>query len=271
MFDCHMHCIHSADSNTPLDVMIEAALAKGMKYVAFTDHLDRDYLYENNLNKDVPQLDVARHIEKTAEAKAKYAGAIEVAVGLECGYSKFAAADYCNILKGVQLDVVLNSVHSVSGADCYQSEFFAGKDRQTAYTQYLLAVLDSVHCPYDYDVITHIGYVCRRAPFDKRDMQFADFADIFDSILKGIIARGVSLELNSHNRGLDTPFLPYASIAERYIELGGTDFTYGSDAHRVDRVCDKFDLVKDWLLSKNQKYINIYKNRQKIKIDLTKI
>lgn len=271
MFDCHSHCNHSVDSPTPIDSMVEAAISKGMKYIAFTDHLDKDYLYGNSIDKEIKQIDLSYHIADTLRAKNKYAGSIEIACGVECGFSVQSEQDYKKLLNEYEFDLILNSVHSVNGMDCYHRQFFDGKDKHTAYKEYLLAVLDSVNAKYSYDVITHIGYVCRKAPYENKDMLYSEFGDILDKILSGIIDKGVSLELNSHNRGTDTPFLPYLSIVERYIQLGGSEFTFGSDAHRIDRVNDKFEVVRDYLLSKNQKYINIYRKRQKVKINLTKI
>lgn len=271
MFDCHTHCNHSVDSPTSIDTMIEVAIEKGVRYMAFTDHLDFDYLYGESIDKDIKLLDMPFHLADTMRAKAKYADKIEIACGVECGFSKAAENDYLKMLSGCDLDLILNSVHSVNGIDCYHEVYFDGKSKREAYEQYLLAVLDSVKAKYDFDVITHIGYVCRKAPFDDRDMNYCELADIIDSILKEIISRGVSLELNSHNRGTNTPFLPYLSIVQRYIELGGSEFTFGSDAHRISRVNDKFDVVKDFLIDNGQKHINIYRKRQKIKIDLTKL
>ncbi len=271
MFDCHSHCFHSVDSQAPIDEMIETAISKGVKYMAFTDHLDRDYLYGDSIDKDIKQLDILYHIADTARAKNKYKGQIEIACGVECGFSKAAEGDYINLLSDCDLDIVLNSVHSVNGMDCYHSEYFENKSKKQAYSEYLLTVFDSLNAKYSYDVITHLGYVCRKAPFENKDMNYTEFSDIIDEILKGIINRDVSLELNSHNRGINTPFFPYLSIVKRYLELGGSEFTFGTDAHRVSRVNDKFDIVKDFLLANNQKYLNIYRNRQKIKVDLTKL
>lgn len=268
MFDCHSHCNHSADSPTPIDLMIEAAIEKGVKYMAFTDHLDRDYLYGNSLDTGLKQLDIETHISDTARAKEKFKDKIEIACGIECGFSKAANNDYIEIVNKYDFDVILNSVHSIDGVDCYRSQFFEGKSKRQAYAEYLTAILDSVNAPYDFDVITHIGYVCRKAPYEDVAMNYSEFPDMLDSILKGIIEKDLSLELNSHNRGIDTPFLPYLSIVERYIELGGKEFTYGSDAHRIDRVCDKFDVIKDYLHSKNINYLNIFRNRQKNKVKI---
>lgn len=189
---------------------------------------------------------------------------------MECGFSIASQNDYAMLLKDKDFDIILNSVHSIDGIDCYYPEFFEGKSKKQAYEEYLIAILNSVRANFDYDVITHIGYVCRKAPFEDVSMNYGDFQDLLDCILQEIIKKGVSLELNTNNKGTNTNFLPYSSIVDRYIELGGEDFTYGSDAHRIDRICDKFDCVKDYLLSKNKKYLNIYKNRQKIKINICK-
>lgn len=272
MFDCHIHCCHSDDTTTPIERMVKTAIKHGMKYISFSDHLNRDFMKLKSFDPSTDiQLDIPFHIADVARVKKEYEGQIDIACGVECGFSKESESDYVHLLSGQDFDVILNSIHTADGYDCYKNEYYEGKSKAQAYEQYLLAVLDSVNCAYDFDIVAHIGYICRKAPYEDKDLNFLDFPDIFNSILKGIIKRGVSLEINSHNRGTNTPFLPFISVIDRYIELGGSDFTFGSDAHRIDRVGDKFDVVKDFLLAKNQRYINIYKNRQKIKIDLTKI
>ena len=108
MFDCHSHCNHSVDSPTPIDSMVEAAISKGMKYIAFTDHLDRDYLYGNSIDKDIKQIDLSYHIADTLRAKNKYAGSIEIACGVECGFSVQSEQDYKKLLDEYEFDLVLN-------------------------------------------------------------------------------------------------------------------------------------------------------------------
>ncbi|MCL2436960.1 MAG: PHP domain-containing protein, partial [Clostridiales bacterium] len=43
MFDYHTHSSFSYDSSTKVDEMIEAAIKKGIKEIAITDHYDPDY------------------------------------------------------------------------------------------------------------------------------------------------------------------------------------------------------------------------------------
>ena len=258
MYDCHMHCEHSHDSRTPVDDVVNIAIKNGMKYIAFTDHFDRDYLYDNSMDAKVRQLDMENHVNRILDIKKKYSGIIDIALGLECGYSASSKQDYCEILQSIPVDIVLNSVHTIDGIDCYYKEYYEGIDKTQAYEKYLKEVLASVDVDYDYNVISHLGYVCRRAPFEDKVMSYGDYTDIMDEILLAMLRRDVSLELNTHTKGLDVPFLPYTSIIDRYIQLGGEQFTFGSDSHMTNRIGEKYDDVKRYLQSKGIKYINSY-------------
>lgn len=43
MYDFHMHSSFSADCEAPMEDMIQEAIKKGLKEIAFTEHLDVDY------------------------------------------------------------------------------------------------------------------------------------------------------------------------------------------------------------------------------------
>ena len=64
----------------------------------------------------------------------EYRGRLDVAVGIEYGW--LAAADqlYIEINKQYETDIVINSVHLVSGEDCYFAPFFDKRTRREAYT-----------------------------------------------------------------------------------------------------------------------------------------
>ena len=258
MYDCHVHCEHSHDSVTPIDDVIATAIAQGMKYIAFTDHFDRDYLYDNSMDAGIRQLDIEKHVRELMQAREKYNGIIEIAIGLECGFSPSSRLDYTKILQSVHVDIVLNSVHTIGGIDCYYKEFYTGLSQSQAYEKYLLAVLDSIDPGYDYNVIAHLGYVCRRAPFPDRSMNHLDYSDLIDEILKRIIARDVSIEINTHTGDLGVDFLPYTSIVNRYIQLGGEQFTFGSDSHKTNRLGEKYSEVSKYLQSQGIRYVNSY-------------
>lgn len=258
MYDCHIHCEHSHDSVASIDEVVAIAVAKGMKYIASTDHFDRDYLYDNSMDAGIRQLDMEIHVRELMHVREKYNGIIDIAIGLECGFSPASRLDYGRLLQTVPVDIVLNSVHTVGGIDCYYEEFYIGLSQSQAYEKYLIAVLDSIDPGYDYNVIAHLGYVCRRAPFGDRSMNYSDYGDLLDEILKRIIVRDVSLELNTHTGDLGVPFLPYTSIIDRYIQLGGEQFTFGSDSHKTNRIGENYNEVSKYLQSKGVRYVNSY-------------
>ena len=43
LWDCHMHSSFSADSDTPMESMIQRAIELGIQGITFTEHLDPDY------------------------------------------------------------------------------------------------------------------------------------------------------------------------------------------------------------------------------------
>lgn len=263
--DSHTHCRHSHDTDYAPELMLNAAIAKGAEYYAFTDHDDRDYYYTLPEYGEMPQLDVENHIAEILELKKVYSDKIYVGLGIECSYAPNAYTRYIEDLNMTdEWDVILNSVHTVDGHDVYYPSYFELYGREHAYTRYLECVIESLNVPYPYDVIAHLGYVTRKAPYgENNSLTMHEFGDYIDVILKGIIDKGVSLEINTHAKNTGEDFLPNFEIVKRYIELGGKDFTFGSDAHQDYRVLDKFDIVRDALLSLGIKYLNVYKKRVK--------
>lgn len=263
--DSHTHCWHSSDSSADPRIMIEAAIKAGAEYYAITDHDDRDFIYLLPEYKKVRQLDVVEHIDTILTLKDKYKDRIYVGLGIECGYSAEAAEDNrADIALTDRWDIILNSVHTVNRHDVYYEKYFKTYDRNAAYRHYLQAVLESLNAPYEYDAVAHLGYVTRKAPYqDNSAMTFSEFGDMIDAVLLGIIDKGVSLEINTNCKYVDYMYLPDVSIVDRYVELGGVDFTYGSDAHQDSRVLENYKYVRDMLVSKNIKYLNCYKQRVK--------
>ena len=68
MWDQHMHCIFSGDSEALPSDMINSAITKGLDGICFTDHLDYDYKEEPGLF----DLDLDGYREKISECKDKF-------------------------------------------------------------------------------------------------------------------------------------------------------------------------------------------------------
>lgn len=244
--DVHTHSTFSADGETPLSGMLARAQELGIAYYGIAEHFDYDYLADGILpeGKTVPMIDASAYFSEVRRLQESYAGRMHVLAGGEFGYTSNPAAHrmYQETIARFSPDFVVNSVHSVNGKDAWFSEYFAGKTREEAYRTYLEKVRESLDAPYPYDIIAHIGYVSRNAPYSDNLLHYADFPDLFDDILSVIIARGKILEVNSSARGAGD-FLPGEDILARYFALGGRKISFASDAHRADRILQGRDTV----------------------------
>ena len=133
-------------------------------------------------------------------------------------------------------DFIINSVHTCDGADCWYESYFSGKDRRTAYSRYLMRVIRSLSAPYPYDIVAHVGYVSRNAPYADAKLNYCEFSELYDEILRGVISRGKILEVNASARGAGSAFLPDCDVLARYAELGGTKLSFASDAHELSAI-----------------------------------
>lgn len=248
--DVHTHSAFSADGRAPLKDMLARAAELGAAYYGVSEHFDYDYLTDGVLaeGKPVPMIDAEAYFSEARRRQKAYAGRMRVLVGGEFGYTgnPRAHALYAQTIARFHPDFVVNSVHSVNGKDAWYGEYFAGKTREQAYRTYLEKVRESLDAPYPYDIVAHIGYVSRNAPYADNLLRCSDFPDLFDEILSGIIARGKILEVNSSARGAGD-FLPGRDILERYFRLGGRKVSFASDAHAPDRILHGRTLVADTL------------------------
>ena len=265
--DCHTHCDFSHDSSSPAEDIIAEAARLGLSYYAITDHCDKDCAVLPDFVW-VRQIDLEKRFEKLLRLRDLWAGKLDIAVGLEYGYLAEADPLYLDIEKKYETDVVINSVHLIQNEDCYFQSFFDKRTKTQAYSQYLDAVSDSVDAPYRYDVIGHIGYVIRKAPYSDKILRRTDYPDRVDEILRKIIAKGKALELNSHSEGTGLDFLPETDTVKRYRELGGELVTFGSDAHAPVNIARNYDVVCDALRSLGFRYIFKYKRHEPIAIKL---
>ena len=237
--DIHTHSAFSADGTTPLAEMLARAKALGVAYYGVSEHFDYDYLEDRVLaeGKEVPVIDAAAYFAAARALQRAYAPDMRVLVGGEFGFTpnRAAQARYLAVIERYAPDFIVNSVHTVDGYDPWFAEYFTGKPRREAYARYLARVRESLEAPYRYDIVAHIGYVGRNAPYPSPALRYEEFPDELDDILRRIIARGAVLEVNSSARQAGD-FVPGADILARYFALGGRNVSFASDAHGRERI-----------------------------------
>ena len=111
LWDCHMHSSFSADSDTPMEVMIHRAVETGLQGITFTEHLDPDYpVTPDKLDFS---LDIPAYKEKLAELSDIYKDKIQVRFGIELGLQMHLGEYFDSLLSQTPFDFVIGSSHLV--------------------------------------------------------------------------------------------------------------------------------------------------------------
>lgn len=259
--DCHTHSSFSIDSKMPAKEGVLSALNSGLAGLTFTDHLDLDYPnpgYEFTFDFAARSkfLDGVRH---------EFGQRAKIFKGLELGFQPQIVDQASKIVKSYDFDFVICSVHVVDKIDLCRKVFHEGLPKEQVFCIYLQAIYESVDKFDDFDVVGHIGYLCRYVTYVDKTLNYADYSDILDMIFKRVIQKGKGIEVNTagyfYNLGFVHP--GFDSIA-RYKELGGEIITIGSDAHDAGRVGENFGLVVNHLSEIGFKYVTYFENRKPV-------
>ncbi|MBR6713143.1 MAG: histidinol-phosphatase HisJ family protein [Selenomonadaceae bacterium] len=230
VFDSHMHTRFSADSTMTAAAAIAKAASLNMG-VVFTEHFD----YGVEVDGKPFTFDPAAYMSEYKNLRGA-----KVRLGVEVGLRKSARVANEDFIAQAAFDLVIGSIHLVDGYDIYYPDFYIGKDKATAYRKYFQQMAQEASVA-DYDVLGHIDYICRTAPYDDPEIDYATFKAEIDEVLKVITERGKVLELNTRRFDKTRAIEELVPVYKRYHALGGRFVTIGSDAHRVAAVGNYFE------------------------------
>lgn len=242
--DFHMHSSFSSDSETPLECMIESAVARGLSAICFTEHLDLDYPE----NCGTFSVDLERYRLELFRLRERYQGTITIRFGLEMGMQSHLGSRYARIAREYPFDFLIASQHLLDGQDPYYQAFWEKRDERASYRRYFESILENLKTMPEYDTLGHLDYIVRYGPTQNRFYSYEAYAEQIDAILRFLIAEGKCLEVNTagFKYGLGHPN-PEESVLRRYRELGGSLITVGSDAHRPEQIAYAFDKAETLL------------------------
>lgn len=259
LWDTHMHSQYSGDSTAPQEDMIQAAIARNLDGICFTDHLDIDY-------PDEPEtflLDLPNYTSSVHALQEKYHDRLPVRYGIELGLQPHLAALHEDILAQYPFDFVIGSSHVVHGFDPYYPAFYEGRTEEACYLEYFESILENIRAFDGFDVYGHIDYVVRYGPTRNENYTYIKYKDVIDAILKLLIEKGKGIEINTggFKYGLGHPN-PTEEIIARYHELGGEIITIGADAHAPEHIAFDFEKVPDILKAAGFRYYTVFKGRR---------
>lgn len=259
LWDTHMHCAFSGDSDAEPELMVQSAIEKHLDGICFTDHFDYDYPE----NPEEFLLDFPAYRDAVTALARKYADTLPVLWGMELGLQPHLAQMHTDLLKKYPFDFVIGSSHAVHGMDPYYPAYYEGKTEREAYEEYFISILENIDAFSDFDVYGHIDYVVRYGPNKNLEYSYAKYVDVIDEILKKLISLGKGIEINTggFRHGLGHPN-PCEDILKRYHELGGEILTLGADAHKPEHVAFDFGKIPGILKDCGFSYYTVFKKRK---------
>ena len=269
--DIHTHTSFSTDGKEDVFSMLERARKLRLAYWGISEHFDYDY-YVDGISFDgepARYTDAERYFSTVRKLQVEVKD-VRILAGGELGFTRNERVKgyYHALIERYKPDFIVNSVHTQGKYDWYERAAFAGKSKKEAYREYLSLVRNSLDAEYPYDIVGHLGYAARFAPYENRKMEYSDFAEELDDILKTIVEKRKILEVNSSIESAETDFLPFVEILERYYELGGREVSYASDAHSGARLAQKRETVVSALQKIGFAYLTVPCRGEKIKIEL---
>lgn len=227
--DFHVHSDNSPDGSNSVIELCESAIKKDFSYIALTDHCEIDSFYKDRYN-----IGYRQSFFEAKKAASIFEMQVTVFAGVELGQATSDIATAESVLL-LPYDVVLGSIHALPGMQDFCYLDYENVDVKKLFTDYLKEILKLVNWG-KFDSLSHLTYPLRYINGEHGyNLDTKEFGDEIEKILRGLIKRGLALEVNTS--GLRQPInstMPDLFCLELYRSLGGELITLGSDAHRSD-------------------------------------
>lgn len=263
LLDNHSHSSFSTDSKMDLKEAVEVAIDRGLQGIVFTDHIDLGIPEGGpQFTFDIPSQQ--RAIDSQIEFFKNVAPDFKILKGVEIGVDIDSMSQIRNILDNHHFDTVIASQHLIEGFDPYYGGYYDAYDYKQAYGRYLEVFYRGITLMKDFDILGHYDYIVRYASYPQVSITYSDFGDIMDTIFRYLIENGKVFEINTKTYQLyrgRTPVLDI-DLLKRFRELGGEAISFGSDAHNVGRIGEKFDWCRTLAIDCGLRYQVYYRERR---------
>lgn len=230
--DAHLHTDLSPDSDVPIDVFAEQAVARGIPELAITDHVDFEPGAPATTFTTFTQRE--RVVREAAERWADRGLAIRF--GVEITWDGRFEAAIREHLAGHAYDFVIGSVHVYRDspyAAANVAGWIAGRSLADIVAPYFGEVEAAARSGL-FDALGHLDFVKRYLAPHVTAADLAAAPELYEPILHALVESGTALEINTSGlRQSAGETYPSPAIVARFRELGGRRITIGSDAHRA--------------------------------------
>lgn len=115
--DFHTHTARCGHAGGETREFVEAALARGLREIAVTDHVPLYFLPGDDPDPHLAMTlsELPGYVREVLDLKEEFAGRIDVLLGIEADYAEGHEEALAALLSPYDWDVVLGSVHRVAG------------------------------------------------------------------------------------------------------------------------------------------------------------
>lgn len=230
--DTHTHTARCGHAGGADEAYVEAAISAGCAAIAVTDHLPFYWLPrdEHDPTLAMPPEELPRYVDAVLALRARYAGRIEVLLGIEADFVAGCEDALVRTLEPYPFDVVLGSVHWLDGwwvdAPSSAARYRSGQDEvDRIWARYVELVMGAAASGL-FDVLAHLD-LAKKFGFRSRQPFGGRQADLVAAVARA----GCAVELSSAGRrkpaGEDYP--APGLLAE--LVAAGVPLVLSSDAH----------------------------------------
>ena len=248
-YDQHMHTHFSPDSAESFENYLEQT--DGL--LVTTEHLDFHDAYNGGVDT---VLDYAAYRDKIDALNTIHDGRIRC--GIEVGYTPESHAQITAYLEGKAFDVILLSVHQ-NGRYDYLQPIIDEMDPKAVMKEYFELCTQAVRQVDGANVFAHFDYGIRRLPVTVDDLR--EFEPLLKGLLNAIMAKKMALELNTRSMYEYNNADLYRYMIGLYLEMGGSSFSLGSDAHSIQKYRYHFDDAIALLHELGVTELTLFKNK----------
>ena len=237
MIDLHVHTKYSKHATGTIDEVVKAAIDKGIKIIALTDHAPFPVDSDNRLLEK----ELEGYFRDIAQAKKKYCGRIKVFAGLEVDFLRKHQEYAEDLVSRVDADYFIGSIHYIflngEKVNVWDIERTGEEEVKKIYLEELMALIRSGL----FDAVAHPD-ILLRGGLDEITLYRA-----FLPMIKEFSERNLSYELNasgftkpSYDRNKkiirkDIRTFPSKLVMEE-LKRKDVKIVIGSDSHSVDFV-----------------------------------
>lgn len=256
LMDYHRHTNHSFDSTAVMEEVCTKAIENKIKEICFTEHYS-----VNPLAPTYGHMNFDNYFSDIRYCQNKFQQQLSIKAGIELCEPHLLMAQYSEILKPLNLDFILGSIHNINNQ---KLRLVLKEHDHFTYKIYFEELYKMVSAA-DIDVIAHFDLIKRYAFKDFGIYSFTEHSEIIQLILEKAIERNIGIEINTSGlRGDLKEALPTKNIIQLYKELGGEILTIGSDSHKADSA--GAGLSEAYTLAKECGFTYIFKFEQRVPV-----